>query len=1677
MSYIILDRDKEKNEPDHNSMDTSKDGSQKPPFRIKLKKIKAEKADTIEQQIKETEEAIAKLEKELSDLKAQDKIKRKMDVLDIINALDEYLQHFEPIAKLHQEKFGRPFEENFKRLESGGTLGDSPKGRDSSYCPRDHQLRAIRQYRDGLKIGKVGALLPYGTGTGKTNILRDIFYACLDYAIRHDLEDPKLLFISLSRGLYKQVKKAFLNNMPALPGLITRISKDRITFRNIRKKGRGTLATKWMEQAISANITYAMLQTLCSKRTKVDLDLNQFTLFALDEAHNSLSPERMKFLHQILELGKPFLSATATPITSKYSAYHIYGYSDETENPIAPFELVAAVEEGVNAPIQNYLVIPKDENGEQIDLEFQLGSNGEVTDEEVAKKIDKEPFNKALVDLYMTEIDHVTGDSFLGKKTMVKCAGVLHSEHVAKEFNSISGGVDTIDPKQILRKKYADNVWKDYLKQKEREFKKSKTDPNRKFDAEKFKNEEEKIRKFAMKSFSICECIHSNLEPHECERILKKFKLGGCLVIAGPRILDEGIDDPEVEVLIKAVPSMSDKVTTQTAGRADRLWPEKPHKIAFIIEIAWNPNACFLFEQFKGNKLYVGDVDRCRDHVLLQPPNEIFIQSKHYELQAAPWKIISEFEIDELAQELGPKRKKLKGLAKQRKTKKSSRDVALEPLESSTQLQQTEWLKHAMLEIKKLIDMGRDPGAKIGRKKSSLGIISDSAKPDTGKSSPEAEIPMEIDSGTQGLQSSVVGTESGEGDSVDLERKLQKILEKARKCLSNLENELNLKKPEKSRTIKGSIRPGPEPEQIGFQELQERYQQIANKLKSIVKEKSDKKIENPLDKKPEETSPKHKPAENGSPADKTADKGNPLDKPLENGILKLQQEIAAKTQAPMEMDTKPDSGEVIQMPEIESSREEEASHDSPLHYWLEQNRDLSLVDCIGQFKSKYVPIAVPADKNLDGIKRDRYFFVTFNDVMEAIILARPAALYEVHPTTKNTALHTLVESYEYHDDRLLKLEFLISKFRARGFMVNAKGTTAIHDLMSQSCVLLREGLAIVDILGKFGLKRIMLRNNREGDTPLMLLFEKVELGIKKCDFEAVYKLISLIQTLNPKFFHDKSAYLDSTRLGYIYAAILHRVEEIPSDYYARLDMRYQVQRRKFYNGYIEIQKIIFGQNKLTKKQMGLSDTENYLDDALLDVFKEFEQEKLEKLEQARKDASKPSRIIDPKILALQFLNNNKGFYNLAILFTQASLKDNLIINIYVETDKKKIKNSKMTSNQYEVHPVSLLEVVRAVISKTPAALKYVDRVNGNTIMHVFAHNILYVEDGFEILNLLAKGDKSAVMKSKNNKGDTPLHIALKINEFNVTPSMEAPIEKYSVLIRELLKRYPDLGLSFLTRNKKNETVFDVIFQELRIPGRSFAWKHEIIQILIVFFSGSISAEKLEVCANVLRDSYQVFETEFMKLYNSKKILSSKYYDKLAEQMIQKFCNLFNYIGENLHTITIYNLQQQTKIKFMTLFKKLEMEDFVPEEFIPSESEISNAAMSLPEPLKLQKPVTEVRKNIEAGSSAHSAIGGQTEDEAMVLGLRGFGTYSRPQIPDYPAIPESSSEVLPKPSVMRQQILGFSKGFDFAALLALQKPIVNQNAMKNSEDDDQSEDDDKDVQNEFEWRFGFSRKFI
>ena len=87
--------------------------------------------------------------KKTSTVKARNKVKKKNGYHRHYLRIRRILEQFEPIAKLHREKFGTPFEENFKKLEQGSTFAKSMEDQGTSYFPRDHQLRAIREYMRG----------------------------------------------------------------------------------------------------------------------------------------------------------------------------------------------------------------------------------------------------------------------------------------------------------------------------------------------------------------------------------------------------------------------------------------------------------------------------------------------------------------------------------------------------------------------------------------------------------------------------------------------------------------------------------------------------------------------------------------------------------------------------------------------------------------------------------------------------------------------------------------------------------------------------------------------------------------------------------------------------------------------------------------------------------------------------------------------------------------------------------------------------------------------------------------------------------------------------------------------------------------------------------------------------------------------------------------------------------------------------------------------------------------------------------------------------------------------------------------------------------------------------------------------------------------------------------------
>ena len=354
--------------------------------------------------------------------------------------------------------------------------------------------------------------------------------------------------------------------------------------------------------------------------------------------------------------------------------------------------------------------------------------------------------------------------------------------------------------------------------------------------------------------------------------------------------------------------------------------------------------------------------------------------------------------------------------------------------------------------------------------------------------------------------------------------------------------------------------------------------------------KNERKVECELEKKSRKPADKVKSVEDGatklpSQEDTLQEKSRKL--ATEDSIQKLQKEIIRKKSYPMQTEddatqsaAKPESDTDIPMDEVSPAiKEEDKSIKSPQKLWLKRNKDVTIVDCINRFTGKFLTVDLSTDINLTKSTDENIAVVKVTDIMDAMFAEKPAALYHVDHTTKNTLLHILAENYITHDDGLEKFEFLILKMRARGLMVNAEGTTAIHRLFSEPKLSLKEGLNIVGILEKVGLQRILLRKNRHLSTPLFSLFEKSEICINNSDFEPIIKCINLIHSLDPNFFNDKSPYKGCTRLGFLYATILQRVAALlSSDEYELWDIRYLQLYSKICNGFTEILKLISEHN-------------------------------------------------------------------------------------------------------------------------------------------------------------------------------------------------------------------------------------------------------------------------------------------------------------------------------------------------------------------------------------------------------------------------------------------------------------------------------------------------------------------
>jgi superfamily II DNA or RNA helicase len=78
--------------------------------------------------------------------------------------------------------------------------------------------------------------------------------------------------------------------------------------------------------------------------------------------------------------------------------------------------------------------------------------------------------------------------------------------------------------------------------------------------------------------------IHGKITKRQQEAILKGFHSGRIMALTQARLLGEGYDEPRIEIVINASPTLSLVRAKQRAGRAQRLDPDNTEKTTLIIE-------------------------------------------------------------------------------------------------------------------------------------------------------------------------------------------------------------------------------------------------------------------------------------------------------------------------------------------------------------------------------------------------------------------------------------------------------------------------------------------------------------------------------------------------------------------------------------------------------------------------------------------------------------------------------------------------------------------------------------------------------------------------------------------------------------------------------------------------------------------------------------------------------------------------------------------------------------------------------------------------------------------------------------------------------------------------------------------------------------------------------------
>jgi superfamily II DNA or RNA helicase len=282
--------------------------------------------------------------------------------------------------------------------------------------------------------------------------------------------------------------------------------------------------------------TYQSLQAQYNKDPKdQELAPGEFDLIICDEGHNTLGQGRHDPIRQFFDKAFVIGCSATTQYNIARTGGSLASMSELFQHLIFQYSLTQAIEDEVLAPTRNILV-----RVDAGDFSQLRGPNGRTNEDDynikkLTKVFEDIKINNVSVMLYANGIHLETNERLLGKSAIVFAVGVKNSISMAQAFN------------EALQ----DHPY------------------------------------FKASGCQVAEAIYGELNYKTKRNILKQHQQGKIKVLICDQLCGEGYDNPNVEVVINAKPTRSVVTELQRGGRATRLMPGKPNKVAIIIDLVY----------------------------------------------------------------------------------------------------------------------------------------------------------------------------------------------------------------------------------------------------------------------------------------------------------------------------------------------------------------------------------------------------------------------------------------------------------------------------------------------------------------------------------------------------------------------------------------------------------------------------------------------------------------------------------------------------------------------------------------------------------------------------------------------------------------------------------------------------------------------------------------------------------------------------------------------------------------------------------------------------------------------------------------------------------------------------------------------------------------------------------